>query len=95
MLVVGTIVGAGFALALFSFTVVGLPLLMEREVDFISAIITSVQAVTGNPATLLIWGGVIAVLLFLGMVPLFLGLFVTLPILGHASWHMYRRLTEA
>lgn len=94
MLTVGTIIGAGFALALFSFTVVGLPLLMEREVDFISAIITSVQAVTGNPVSLGLWGATIAILLFAGMVPLFLGLFITLPVLGHASWHMYRRLTE-
>jgi uncharacterized membrane protein len=94
MLAVGTAVGAGFALALFSFTVVGLPLLMEREVDFISAIITSVQAVTTNPVTLGLWGLVIAAVLFLGMVPLFLGLFVALPVLGHSSWHMYRALTN-
>jgi uncharacterized membrane protein len=93
MLVVGTLIGAGFALALFAFTVVGLPLLLEREVDFITAIITSVQAVTANPVTLLLWGAVIAGLMFLGMLPMFLGLFVVLPILGHASWHMYRRLT--
>jgi uncharacterized membrane protein len=94
MLMVGSTIGAVFALALFSFTVVGLPLLMEREVDFISAIITSVKAVTTNPLTLLAWGLVIAVLLFVGMVPLFLGLFVVLPVLGHATWHMYRRLAE-
>jgi uncharacterized membrane protein len=93
MLIVGSLIGAGFALALFAFTVVGLPLLLEREVDFITAIITSVQAVLGNPVTLLIWGAVIAGFLFLGMLPLFLGLFVILPVLGHASWHMYRRLT--
>ena len=94
MLAVGTTIGAGFALALFSFTVVGLPLLMEREVDFITAIITSVSAVTANPVTLGLWGLVIAVLLFAGMVPLFFGLFVALPVLGHASWHMYRALTS-
>ncbi len=94
MLLVGSAVGAAFALALFSFTVVGLPLLMERDVDFISAIITSVKAVTMNPVTLLAWGAVIAALLFLGMIPLFLGLFVALPVLGHATWHMYRRLAE-
>lgn len=93
MLAVGSIVGAGFALALFSFTVVGLPLLLERDVDFITAIITSVGAVTANLVPMLIWGAVIAVLLFAGMVPMFLGLFVALPVLGHASWHMYRRLT--
>lgn len=93
MLLVGSVVGAGFALALFSFTVVGLPLLLERDVDFITAIITSVGAVTANPGPMLTWGVVIAVLLFAGMLPLFLGLFVAMPVLGHATWHMYRRVT--
>ena len=94
MLLVGTTIGAGFALALFSFTIVGLPLLMEREVDFISAIILSVRAVTENPVSLGLWGLTIAMCLFAGMLPMFLGLFIALPVLGHASWHMYRRLTE-
>lgn len=94
MLAVGSVVGAGFALALFSFTVVGLPLLLERDVDFVTAIITSVGAVMANPGPMLMWGAVIALLLFAGMVPLFLGLFVVLPVLGHATWHMYRRLTR-
>jgi uncharacterized membrane protein len=93
MLVIGSAVGAGFALALFSFTVVGLPLLLERDIDFITAIITSVNAVQANFGTMVVWGAVIALLLFLGMLPLFLGLFVVLPVLGHATWHMYRRLT--
>ncbi len=93
MLLVGSAVGALFALALFSFTVVGLPLLLERDVDFITAIITSVGAVTANPRPMLMWGGVIAALLFAGMLPLFLGLFVVLPVMGHATWHMYRRIT--
>jgi len=93
MLLFGTVVGGAFALVLFAFTVVGLPLLLEREVDFISAIIVSVQAVVANPASMLIWAGAIAGLLFVGMLPLFLGLFIVLPVLGHASWHMYRHLT--
>ncbi|MCE5972929.1 DUF2189 domain-containing protein [Sinirhodobacter sp. WL0062] len=93
MLLFGTVVGGAFALVLFAFTVVGLPLLLEREVDFISAIIVSVQAVAANPASMLIWAGAIAGLLFVGMLPLFLGLFIVLPVLGHASWHMYRHLT--
>ncbi|MDM7255503.1 MAG: DUF2189 domain-containing protein, partial [Paracoccus sp. (in: a-proteobacteria)] len=92
MLVVGSIIGAGFAAALFSFTVVGLPLILDHEVDFITAIITSIQAVKLNPLVLGIWGLVIAVVLFAGIAPLFLGLFIALPVLGHASWHMYRQL---
>jgi uncharacterized membrane protein len=93
MLIMGTAVGAGFALALFSFTVAGLPLLLERDVDFISAIILSVRCVTLNLGVMLLWGALIAVLMFAAMLPLFLGLFLVLPVLGHASWHMYRRLT--
>ena len=92
MLLVGTIIGAGFAAVLFSITVVGLPLLMDREVDFISAIIASIRAVAANPVVLAVWGVLIAVILFLGILPLFLGLFVALPVLGHSSWHMYRQL---
>lgn len=92
MLLVGTIIGAGFAAVLFSFTVVGLPVLLEREVDFITAIITSVQAVALNLRVMLVWGIMIAVWLFLAILPYFLGLFIVLPVLGHASWHMYRRL---
>ena len=80
-------------MALFSFTVVGLPLLLEYEVDFITAIITSVAAVRLNFGVLMIWGALIAVTLFVGMLPMFLGLFIALPVLGHASWHIYRKLT--
>ena len=92
MLLVGTLIGAGFAAVLFSFTVVGLPLLLDREVDFITAIITSIRAVMLNPLVLAVWGLVIAAILLAGMLPLFLGLFIALPVLGHASWHMYRHL---
>ena len=92
MLVVGTLIGGGFAAVLFAITAAGLPLILDREVDFISAIIASFQAVLGNPGVMLVWAVLIAVILFLGIAPLFLGLFVALPVLGHASWHMYRRL---
>ena len=95
MLLVGTLIGGAFALALFSFTVVGLPLLLEYEVDFITAIITSVAAVRLNLRVLLIWGALIAGALLIGMIPMFLGLFIALPVLGHASWHIYRRLITA
>ena len=94
MLVVGTLIGAGFAGVLFCITVVGLPMLLERDVDFISAIIVSFQAVFANLAAMILWGIVIALLLALGMAPLFLGLFLVLPVLGHASWHMYRQLVR-
>ncbi|MDO5620169.1 MAG: DUF2189 domain-containing protein [Paracoccus sp. (in: a-proteobacteria)] len=92
MLLVNGLIGAGFAIALFCFTVVGLPLLLDREVDFISAIIASIAAVRANPEVMMRWAAVIAGGLFLGILPVFLGLFIVLPVLGHASWHMYRRL---
>lgn len=95
MLAFGTAVGTGFAAVLFSCTVVGLPILLEYEIDFITAIILSFQAVMANLGVMILWGATIAVLLALGMAPLFLGLFIALPVLGHASWHMYRQIIEA
>lgn len=92
MLLVGGIIGAIFAAVLFSITVVGLPLILDREVDLVTAMIASFHAVGANVLVLLVWSGVIAALLFAAFVPLFLGLFIVLPVLGHASWHMYRLL---
>ena len=91
MIAVGTAVGAVFSAVLFSLTVVALPMLLDREVDFVTAMLTSLDCVRANPVVMLGWGALIAVLLFAGMLPLFLGLFVVLPVLGHASWHLYRR----
>lgn len=92
MLGFGSLLGGAIALAFYTLTVVSLPLLLDREVDFISAMIASFQCVQANPGTMLVWAGLIAAGLFAGMVPLFLGLFVALPVFGHASWHLYRRL---
>lgn len=92
MLVFGTAVGAVFAGILFAITVVSLPMLMDREVDFVTAMITSFGVVQQSPVVMLGWGAVIGGLLFLGMLPGFLGLFAALPVLGHASWHVYRRV---
>ncbi len=91
MLAVGTAVGAVFAGLLFGLTVVSLPMLLEREVDFVTAMLTSLEVVRESPVVMLGWGTLIGVLLFVGMLPGFLGLFAVLPILGHASWHLYRR----
>lgn len=91
MIAVGTLVGAAFSTVLYAMTVVALPMLLDREVDFVTAMLTSLDVVKANPAVMLSWGLVIAVLLFAAMIPAFLGLFVVLPLLGHASWHVYRR----
>jgi uncharacterized membrane protein len=95
MLAVGTVVGGIFALLLYMITVIALPLLLEREVDFVTAMITSFQTVTANPLPMLAWAALIAALTFAAMVPAFLGLFVVLPLLGHATWHLYRLVTAA
>ena len=92
MLAVGTIVGAGFALLLYMITVIALPLLLDREVDFVTAMIVSFTTVTVNPGPMLAWGALVAVLTFAAMVPWFLGLFLTLPLLGHATWHLYDQI---
>lgn len=92
MLAFGTAIGAAFALILYATQVVSLPLLLDREVDFVTAMITSVRTVQVSPVTMLGWGLLIAAVLFVGMLPAFLGLFIALPVLGHASWHLYRRL---
>ncbi len=94
MLAVGTLVGAVFAGVLFALTVVSLPLLLDRDVDFITAMIASWSLVMANPRVMLVWAGLIAVCLFAGMLTGFLGLLVVLPLFGHASWHLYRRALE-
>lgn len=91
MLLVGSIVGGLMALAFYAVTVVSLPMLVDREVDFITAIIVSLATVRSNKAVLLAWAVMIAIALFVAMLPLFLGLLVVLPVLGHATWHLYRR----
>ncbi|OZO45727.1 hypothetical protein CGU37_27860, partial [Pseudomonas fluorescens] len=93
MLTVGTVVGALFALLLFMITVISLPMLLDREVDFVTAMITSFQTVAHNPVPMLAWAVFIAVVTFVAMIPWFLGLFFVLPLLGHATWHLYRLLS--
>lgn len=87
----GSAVGALFALAFFAITVISLPMLVDRKVDFITAIIVSLGTVRSNGRVMLAWAALVAVLLFLAMLPAFLGLLLVLPVLGHATWHLYRR----
>lgn len=91
MIVVGCGVGFLFALLVLCISVVSFPLLLDRDVGIGKAVLTSVQAVRANPATMLTWGAIVAGGLVLGSIPLLLGLIVVLPVLGHATWHLYRR----
>lgn len=91
-LMVGNAVGAVLSLILFSLTVVSFPLLLERDVDFVTAMITSVRAVVASPGPMIGWAAIIVMLMIVSALPAFLGLLVTLPILGHTTWHLYRRI---
>lgn len=91
-LLIGNIIGAILSLILFSVTVVSFPLLLERDVDFVTAMITSVRAIATNPVPMIWWGAVIAAVLVVSTLPAFLGLTVSLPVLGFTTWHLYRRL---
>jgi uncharacterized membrane protein len=91
-LAIGNAVGAALSLILFSLTVVSFPLLLDRDVDFVTAMITSVRAVVMSPLPMIGWAALIVVLLVVSAMPYFLGLMVTLPVLGHTTWHLYRRI---
>lgn len=91
-LAMGTGVGAFLSFVLFCTTVVGIPLLLEREIDLITAIIMSFKAVFQNLGPMIGWGITIVVLTFAALLPMFLGLLIVLPVLGHATWHLYKRL---
>jgi len=91
-LAIGNAVGAALSLILFSLTVVSFPLLLDRDVDFVTAMITSVRSVVTSPLPMIGWAALIVILLAVSAMPYFLGLVVTLPVLGHTTWHLYRRI---
>ena len=88
---VGTLVGAFLATVLFSITVIAMPLLLDEEIDFVSAMILSIKTVANNPRVMLGWGITIAALTFLAILPFLAGIVIVLPILGHTTWHLYKR----
>jgi uncharacterized membrane protein len=92
LIVVGNFVGFLFALLVLMISVVSFPLILDRHVTAEVAIQASVRAVLTSPGTMAIWGLVIAGGLVLGSIPLLLGLALVFPVLGHASWHLYRRV---
>ncbi len=86
--------GGILALLVFAVSAVSIPMLVDREVDFVTAMITSLRAVARNPAPLLLWAALVAVLTLAGFATLLFGLVILMPLLGHASWHAYRDLVE-
>jgi len=91
MIVAGMAVGFAFAVLVLSISVVSFPLLLDRDVGLGTAVSTSVRVVAANPGPLALWGLVVAGGLAIGSVPLFLGLMIVMPVLGHATWHLYRK----
>lgn len=91
MVIVGTSVGFLFALCALAVSVVSFPLLLDRKVGLPVAVVTSVRVLRHNPGVILTWGFIVAALLVLGAIPMLLGLIVVMPVLGHATWHLYRR----
>lgn len=93
-LIVGNAVGAAFAFVVFAITVVSFPYMLEKDVDAVTAVALSVSATAKNLFPLAGWALFVAVVLAASAVPLFLGLIVTLPVLGHATWRLYKRMIE-
>jgi uncharacterized membrane protein len=94
LIVVGNFIGFLFAVAVLVISAVSFPLLVDRKVSAVAAMATSMRAFTANPRTMALWGLIVAALLLLGSVPLFFGLAVVMPVLGHATWHLYRKVVE-
>jgi len=94
LIVLGMGIGFLFALLVLLISVLSFPLLLDREVGLRTAVATSVRAVMTNPGPMAIWGLIVAGGLVVGSIPLFLGLIIVMPVLGHATWHLYRRVVE-
>ncbi len=91
MILLGNLAGAGFALAALIVSAFSFPMVVDRAVDPLAAVMTSVRAFAKSPMTMLRWGATVAAILLLASIPLFIGLMVALPVLGYATWHLYTR----
>ena len=92
MIAIGMGVGFLFAVVVLTVSVVSFPILLDRDIGLYPAIGTSIRAVLANPVPMAAWGMIVAAGLVVGTIPLFIGLAVVMPVLGHATWHLYRRL---
>lgn len=94
LIIIGNLVGAGFAVLVLAISFVSLPMLVDCDIDARTAVETSIRAFRANKAMMIRWGFIIAVLLILGSIPLFIGLAVVLPWLGYATWHLYTHVID-
>lgn len=93
MMVWGNLAGFAFAVAVLALTVVSVPMMLDRtDTSAALAIRTSIRAVLANPGPMSLWGVIVAAILLLGCLPLFVGLALAMPVLGHATWHLYRKV---
>ena len=92
LMLAGNAIGFCFALVVLATTVIAFPLLLDRDVGAVAAIETSLRATLANPVPIACWGLIVAALLIVGTIPIFVGLAVIMPILGHATWHLYRKI---
>ncbi len=92
MIITGCAVGFVFAVVVLSLSVVSFPMILDRKVSATMAARTSLRAVRANPVTMAVWGLVVASALLIGSLPFFVGLAIVLPVLGHATWHLYRKV---
>jgi uncharacterized membrane protein len=91
MIVIGNLMGAGFALAALVVSAFSFPMVVDKAVDPLTACLTSLRVFLKNPAVVLAWGFCVALILLIASIPLFVGLMVALPVLGYATWHFYTR----
>jgi uncharacterized membrane protein len=94
LIIVGCGVGFLFALAALCVTVVSFPMMLDRHAGVMEAVVTSLRVALANPLVIATWGFIVAALLVIGTIPLFLGLAVVIPVLGHSTWHLYRLAVE-
>ncbi len=94
LIVVGSGVGFIFAVVVFTISVVSFPLLLDRDIGAVMAIRTSVTAVLTNPIPMAMWALIVAGSLLIGSLPIFVGLAIVLPVLGHSTWHLYRKVVR-
>jgi uncharacterized membrane protein len=92
LILIGNGVGFLYAVVALSISVVSFPLLLDRDVGVAVAVLTSIRAVLANPLTMALWGLIVAALLVIGFLPFFVGLAIVVPVLGHATWHLYRKV---
>jgi uncharacterized membrane protein len=95
LIFVGSGVGFVFAVVVLAISAISFPMLLDKDVGVVTAVQTSVRAVVANPKTMAIWGIIVAGALVIGALPLFVGLAVVMPVLGHSTWHLYRKLVES